>query len=152
MLVSGLNDTPQVLRDIAEVLQRIQPDAIHINLPDRPPVETWVQPPSDDQLLLAMAILGDIAEVVHPAEGNFDLSGSQNLVEAILAIITRHPMRQDQLERALESWPPGKVRQTLADLAESGRAIVIERYGTHFWSAAAVYFPDTAHSLHTKRG
>jgi wyosine [tRNA(Phe)-imidazoG37] synthetase (radical SAM superfamily) len=39
-------------------------------------------------------ILGNIAEVVHPAEGSFDLSGYENVVDAIIDIITRHPMRQ----------------------------------------------------------
>jgi wyosine [tRNA(Phe)-imidazoG37] synthetase (radical SAM superfamily) len=32
MLVQGLNDTPQALRDIASVLQMIKPDAVHISL------------------------------------------------------------------------------------------------------------------------
>lgn len=149
MLVRGLNDTPPALRDIAKVLQRIQPDAVHINLPARPPVETWVQPPTDESLMRAMAILGNIAEVVHPAEGSFDLGGYDNPVDAILTIITRHPMRQEEIERALWRWSPGQVSQVLANLEASGRAQVVERYGVRFWSATPSHYPDEGQSLRT---
>jgi wyosine [tRNA(Phe)-imidazoG37] synthetase (radical SAM superfamily) len=144
MLVRGLNDTPQALQDTARVLQGIRPDAVHINLPTRPPVEPWVQPPDEESLMRAMAILGNIAEVVHPAEGSFDLRGYENLVDAVIGIITRHPMRQEELERTLDRWSAGQVSQTLKELASSGRAQVVERYGTRFWSAAPAHYPDRA--------
>ncbi len=143
MLVRGLNDTEAALRDIAAALRRIQPDEVHLNLPTRPPVEPWVQPPDEEGLLRARAILGDIARVVDPIEGTFDLSGYDSAVEAIVSIITRHPMRQKQLEETLARWTPGNVRQALADLQASGQAQVIERYGIRFWSAAPAHFPET---------
>lgn len=152
MLVRGLNDLPQAIWDIAKVLQEIKPDAIHISLPTRPPAETWVQPAHEESLLRARAILGHIAEVVHPAEGSFDLSGYEDVVEAVIAIITRHPMRQKELERTLECWTPDKVRETLADLEASGRAQVVVRYGVHFWSARPARYPDEAHSRRTLPG
>jgi wyosine [tRNA(Phe)-imidazoG37] synthetase (radical SAM superfamily) len=146
MLVRGLNDTEEALREIAEVLKRVQPNAVHINLPTRPPAETWVQPPDEEGLMRAISILGNIAEVVHPAEGSFDLSGYENLVDAIIGIITRHPMRQDEIERTLGRWSPGQVDKTLSDLEASGRAQVVERYGIQFWSAAPAHYPDKARS------
>ena len=61
MLISGLNDTEEALRAIAAALRQIRPDAVHINLPIRPPTETWVQPPDAEGLMRAVAILGDTA-------------------------------------------------------------------------------------------
>jgi len=116
-------------------------------LPTRPPAETWVREPEEEGLMRARAILGDIATVVHPAEGSFDLSGCDTVVEAIIGIITRHPMRQEELERTLARWTPGKVREALADLEASGGAQVVERYGVRFWSAAPSHYPDEVHSL-----
>jgi wyosine [tRNA(Phe)-imidazoG37] synthetase (radical SAM superfamily) len=142
MLVRGMNDTPQALTDIAQVLQKVRPDAVHINLPARPPAETWVQLPGAEALMQAVAILGNIAEVVHPAGGGFDLSSYENVIDAVVAIITRHPMRQQELERALERWSPGQVSQVLANLEASGRAQVVERYGDRFWSAAIGRYMD----------
>lgn len=150
MLVRGLNDTPQALRDIAQVLQRIRPDAVHINLPTRPPAETWVQPPTGESLMQAVAILGNIAEVVHPVEGRFDLSGYSDIVDAVISIITRHPIRQEELERTLGRYPLEQVSQVLADLTTSGRAQVVVRHGARFWSAADSHFPDESHSRRTK--
>lgn len=147
MLVRGLNDTELALQEIAAVLRRIRPDEVHINLPTRPPAETWVQPSDEEGLMRARAILGDIAMVVHPAEGCFDLSGFDTAVEAIVSIITRHPMCQEELERTLARWTPGRVRQVLAELEASGQAQVVERYGVRFWSAALSHYPDKAHSL-----
>jgi wyosine [tRNA(Phe)-imidazoG37] synthetase (radical SAM superfamily) len=152
MLVGGMNDHPQALREISKVLQMIQPDAVHINLPTRPPVETWVKSPSKEGLMQAVAILGKIAEVVHPVEGSFDLSGYDDPVEAILAIITRHPMRQEELERAVSAWSGKPVDQILGELAASGRAQVVERYGVRFWSAAPSQYPDEDQSLRTMPG
>ena len=152
MLVKGLNDTEDALRDIASELRLIDPDEVHINLPTRPPVEIWVQPPDEGGLLRARAILGDIARVVHPAAGSFDFSEFDNLVDAVIGIITRHPMRQEELERTLEKWAPGQVEVVLAELETSGRAQVVERYGVHFWSAAPSHFPDEAQSMRTAPG
>jgi hypothetical protein len=152
MLVRELNDTIQALWNIAQVMQRIQPDAVHINLPTRPPVETWVQPPDEEGLMNALAILGNIAEVVHPAEGSFDLGSYENPIDAIIAIITRHPMRQEELERTLDRWTPGEVSQVLADLAASGRAQVVERNDVRFWSASPARYPDEARSQRTVPG
>jgi len=53
MLVKGLNDGEQALRDLAAVLREIGPDEVHVLLPDRPPAETWVQPTDEEGLLRA---------------------------------------------------------------------------------------------------
>ena len=149
MLVDRLNDAPQELWEIAKTLQAIKPDSVHINLPTRPPAEPWVKPPSSEDLMRAMAILGYTAELVQPAEGSFDLSGYDDPVEAIINIITRHPMRQDQLEQTLENWLPGQANRILVDLEASGKAQIVERFGARFWSAAPAHYPDIDKSQRT---
>ena len=139
MLAKGLNDTEDALRGIAAALQRIEPDQVHIVLPTRPTAEPWVEPTDEAGLMRAVAILGDVAQIVHPAEGDFDLSGCDTVVEAIVSIITRHPMREDELVRALERWTPGQVEEALQALIASGQAQRVERHGARFWSAAAAH-------------
>jgi wyosine [tRNA(Phe)-imidazoG37] synthetase (radical SAM superfamily) len=152
MLVHGLNDSEIALNDIRSVLQKIHPDEVHINLPTRPPVETWVQPPDEEGLLRAVAILGEIARVVHPIEGTFDLSGCGSLVDAVIGIITRHPMREEDVISTLECYSQADISETLAQLHSSGKAKVVERYGTRFWSAATSHFPDDKKSQATAPG
>lgn len=141
MLIKDINDSEVELKRIAAKLIRIQPDEVHIVLPDRPPAELWVQPPDKEGLLRAQAILGDSAKVIHPAAGTFDLSGSENLVDAIVGIITRHPMKESDLLETLNHYSPEDVVNTLNQLEKSGKAQVIKRYGIRFWSAMPAFYP-----------
>ncbi len=141
MLVRGLNDTEAALGKIATKLKEIRPDEVHILQPARPPVETWVQPSDEEGLLRAQAILGNIARIIHPADGSFVLDETELLVDAVIKIITRHPMQDDELIETLQHWSPGEVTATLAELETSGKAQVVERYGVRFWSASPAHFP-----------
>jgi len=149
MLVRGLNDSEPALTELAAALQKIQPDEVHILQPTRPPAEIWVQPPDDEGLLRARALLGQVAKVIHPASGTFDLSGFTSLAEAVVSIITRHPLREEELVQALSRWPSADVSQTLKDLEASGKAQVVERYDCRFWSAAPARYPDEEQSQRT---
>jgi wyosine [tRNA(Phe)-imidazoG37] synthetase (radical SAM superfamily) len=143
MLVRGLNDTETALSEIASALKLIQPDEVHILQPTRPPVENWVQPADEAGLMRARTILGDIARVIQPAIGSFDLSGYESVVDAIIGIITRHPMQEDELIETLNHFSPGEVTATLMALERSGKAQVVERLGTRFWSASPAFYPTT---------
>ncbi len=142
MLVQGMNDGERELEEIATLLGQIKPDEVHIVKPDRPPVETWVTPPDDEALMRARAILGKVAKIIHPALGSFDFSSEENLVDAIVSIITRHPMRETELTEALSHWSTSDVHETLQALEKSGRAQVVKRYGVRFWSASESYYPN----------
>jgi wyosine [tRNA(Phe)-imidazoG37] synthetase (radical SAM superfamily) len=141
MLLRDINDSEEALRDIATLLERIQPDQVHIALPSRPPAETWVQPTDNEGLMRALAILGGSSKVLHPADGAFDLSGHKSVVDAVIEIITRHPMSQADLEKSLARWSPDEVTQALAELEGSGRAQIVERFGINFWSASPAAYP-----------
>jgi wyosine [tRNA(Phe)-imidazoG37] synthetase (radical SAM superfamily) len=141
MLVQGLNDTEHALIELAGVIQHINPDVVHINTPTRPPAEAWVQPPDAEGLMRAAALLGNAAHVVQPVEGTIDLSGQSNLFDAAIGIITRHPMCEEDLKRALAEWVPGDLTQFLMELERDERSQVVIRYGIRFWCAAPSFFP-----------
>ncbi len=146
MLINGLNDTEDALRSIAIALEKIKPDEVHIMQPTRPPVETWVKPTDEEGLRRALAILGDTARVIHPASGPYDLGGGNTIVEAVAGIVTRHPMREDELVETLKEWAAGDVTKTLSTLAESGKLQVVVRNGVRFWSASPSYYPEDKHN------
>ncbi len=154
MLLDGVNDDEASLRDLAGIVQRIRPDAVHLDVPSRPPAESWVRPATEEGLMRASAILGDLARVVHPVEGTFDLGGYDDVLDAVIGIITRHPMREDQLERSLARWSAGEVREALEKLRADGRATVVERLGARFWSAAGARYgsPAAARGRRQRRG
>jgi len=152
MLVKGLNDSEEAFKDLATVLRGIAPDAIHLSLPIRPPAEPWVQPADEEAIMRATAILGETASLIHPVEGDFDLSGCGDLLEAVVAIITRHPMREEQLLRSLNRWAPCRVTEALRELAVSGRAQVISRFGHQFWTSAGARYAEKPGSQLQREG
>ena len=148
MLLGGVNDSPEALRDIAAVLERVAPDEIHISTPTRPPAEPWVELPDRGGLERASSVFGSIAKVLHPIDINLETGMDGELVNAVLTIVSRHPLQEIEVVRFLERWVPGRVLETLTDLADSGKIKIIERYGKRFWCAADTQFPDqrTAHN------
>ncbi len=142
MLIKGINDTLPTLGLLAETLTRIRPDEVHINLPTRPPAETWVQPPDEEALIRASAVLGKIAKIVTPIQGEFDLSGYDNLADAVISIVTRHPMRENQLVANLARWCPDEINETLSKLEKDGRIQIVERYGVRFWTVEQAHYAE----------
>jgi wyosine [tRNA(Phe)-imidazoG37] synthetase (radical SAM superfamily) len=140
MLVRGLNDTEEALREIAVVLKTIRPEQVHINLPVRPPAEARVQPSDEAGVQRAQAILGDIAQVVRPPMPGEQVTTGDDLATTALGIITRHPMQEKELFALLGHWSPCEVHAALDNLVVDGKAQVVERYGARFWSAAGTHF------------
>ena len=142
MLLGGINDSPKAVRDIAAVLERVDPDEIHISTPTRPPAEQWVELPDRGGLERASVVFGSVAKVLQPTEVNVEAGFDGELGEAVLRIVSRHPLQEIEVFRSLERWVPGRVLQTLNVLADSGKIRVIERHGKRFWCSAESQFPD----------
>jgi wyosine [tRNA(Phe)-imidazoG37] synthetase (radical SAM superfamily)/predicted Fe-Mo cluster-binding NifX family protein len=145
MLVKDVNDGAEDLKDIAAAIERIRPEEVHITLPTRPPAEPWVEPAGRAAVRRAASMFEAITRVFSPTELSAvpDLDG--DVVEAIHAIVSRHPLRDDELVEMLSHWTPDRVPETLACLSASGKARLVERGGVRFWCAGnAVFAEDEA--------
>ncbi len=136
MLIRGVNDGEEALRDLAGALQRIGPDEVHLNLPVRPPAESWVEPPDDAGLARAVEVLGKVARVVSPKTPLLNLAGSKDVVETILQVVSRHPLAEEEIVQAIEQHQAGEPGELLKRLEASGRARRLERGGKGFWTGA----------------
>lgn len=141
MLLRGVNDSADALAALASIIRQVAPDQVHVVIPERPPAETWVAPPDEEGLMRAVALLGPIAQVVHPYTNGIDVSDYATPGEAILSIITRHPMSEAQLDHLLAHWPTAELAQALVALEAAGIACPVERLGMRFWTAAPSHFP-----------
>ena len=147
MLVSGMNDGEEALHDLAARIKEIAPDEVHINLPTRPPAEAWLEPPDDESLMRAIGIIEEVAPVkaVYPlVDSSVDLSAYDKPIDAVVGIIARHPLREEEVLETLDRWAPGDVKEALRELESGGRAQVVIRYGTRFWTAAPSFFPEVS--------
>jgi wyosine [tRNA(Phe)-imidazoG37] synthetase (radical SAM superfamily) len=142
MLLGGVNDSPQDLYDISQVLESVGPDEIHISTPTRPPAEPWVELPGPESIERAASIFGSVARVLQPADVAVECGIDEELEDAVLTIVFRHPMQEDELVRNLARWVPDRVVEALCTLSDSGRIREIERFGRRFWCAAGSHFPD----------
>ena len=140
MLVKGLNDTDETMQEIATALVQIHPDQVHLLLPVRPPAESWVQPADETGLQRAQVILGEVARVVRPTVGQAATHSTDDLESAILGIITRHPMPEEELCATLGGRLLGEIQQALDRLQSAGKAKWVTRYGKQFWSAVGAHY------------
>lgn len=142
MLIRGVNDSEEALAALASTLSEIQPDQVHIVLPDRPPAEPWVLPADQEGILRAEAILGPIAHIVHPFSNGIHVNDYASAGEAIVGIVTRHPMSFAQLVSALNTWTPDEIQAALDALEQTGVVRPVDRLGMRFWAAATAVFPS----------
>ncbi len=110
MLVRGLNDNEDCMKEVADFLHRLQPCQAYLSIPTRPPAENWVRDPDEEALNRAYHLLADKVKRVEYLigyEGNaFAFSG--DIEKDILSIAAVHPMREEAirvlLSRAGSSW------------------------------------------------
>ena len=136
MLIKDLNDTEDALLGLAQALDRIRPDEVQLNLPVRPPAESWVEGADGDGLIRALGILGEVAKVVPPEGGSFVLRDGVSPLETVLDIIPRHPLRERDLIAALGDATSDRVAAILQALADHPQAQRRIYRGEPFWTFA----------------
>jgi len=142
MLIKDLNDTSEALHEIAQHLQRLKPDRVHITLPIRPPAEIGIQPSDEPGMLRAKRILGEISPVSIPVAIETQAAYEGDLCETILNIVTRHPMQEDEMQSLLNHWSTEQVHAGIQDLNNRHLIKMVVKNGSGFWSAAAATFHD----------
>lgn len=142
MLVKDMNDGKESLEEIAKLMERLKPDLIQITLPVRPPAESKIRPSDKQGLELASQILGEIAPVSIPDFPEPQTINVDELSEAIINIVTRHPMQEDELLHLLNSWGPAKIYQSLKELSDAKQIKKVIINETTFWNTAAANFHE----------
>lgn len=135
MLIEGVNDDENSMRELAIAVQKIAPDEVHLMLPTRPPAEPRVHPASAERVRRAQAIIGEVSRVLHPDQryGEFGAMTEVNPLDAAARILARHPMSDEELRSALRAWGVPNEDAAIRYLVESGKAVEIGRYGRTFW-------------------
>ena len=111
MLVEGVNDSDDLITEVAGFLVRLKPAVAYLSIPTRPPAEEWVRSPIEEAINRAYQILTervDQVEYLIGYEGDaFAFTG--NVEEDLLSITAVHPMREEAvsefLARAGTDWP-----------------------------------------------
>ena len=123
-IIPGFNDTPEAADRIAAILRDIAPDHIQLNFAARPPAEGSVAAISLPRLQQLARRFTPEAEppgssILSPP---FLLPPEQ--VDAIAALVTRHPADLAQLSETFGIHPPEILRPSIQRLAAAGRVAV----------------------------
>jgi len=110
MLIQGVNEHSKNMDGIADFLEEVKPACSYLSLPIRPPLDSWVQSPSEEKINQSYYILKKKVKQVEYLigyEGNaFAFTGEVR--SDILSITSVHPMREDALQdflkRANSDW------------------------------------------------
>ena len=134
MIMKGINDSKEQLLKFKEKIDLIKPNRIDINVPIRPPVEEWVKIPDKNIIAILNEVFGQYYDINFPEMGYFGLYSS-NFKEELLNIITRHPMRQDQIIDTFSSEHLSKdnIMQHLKNLEKEKKVKEIYYNGKIFW-------------------
>lgn len=100
MIIKDINDNKNFYLRLRDILKKINYERLYINVPVRPPAESFVLPPSNESLTEAISILGGISIDELVSEGFY--SEIEDDYKAVLSIIKRHPMNQFELKTFLE--------------------------------------------------
>ncbi len=133
MLVEGVNDSDELLEELASFLARLRPETAYLAIPTRPPAEENVRAPGESGVTRAWSILSgtlDNVELLTGYEGDTFFSGGR-VDEDLLAITSVHPMRADAVEALLTRR--GADRSVVQRLAEAGELMEVEYGGQSFF-------------------
>ncbi|MGA9347606.1 MAG: radical SAM protein [Anaerolineae bacterium] len=133
MLVAGVNDSDDHVREVTDFLARLRPARAYLSIPTRPPAEEWVRPPAEEAINRAYQIFSQRLEHVEYLigyEGNaFAFTG--DVEEDLLSITAVHPMREEALSeflaRAGADWP------VVHRLIAQGQLVETEYEGRKFY-------------------
>lgn len=92
MLIKGINDTPDHIRDLRAAVAAIRPDRVQLNTVVRPPAEAKARPLSARELERIRRLLGGKAEVVADFGAGRGAGTGTDLDEAIAAMARRRPV------------------------------------------------------------
>ena len=133
MLVGGVNDGDDHIREVAGFLARLRPAIAYLAIPTRPPAEEWVRPPVEEVINRAYQIFSqkvDRVEYLIGYEGNaFAFTG--DVEEDLLSITSVHPMRKDAVSEFLARAGVGWA--VVHELVEQGRLVETEYAGRKFY-------------------
>ncbi len=121
MLVKGKNDKPEILRKIKEIIDSIGFDKVFINVPIRPPAESWVKIPDPEVLLEAQKILSAESISLYETSDVTSIDKTASPEQNIIKIAQRHPLREDQVYSLLETLSNNYVENLLLRMEKEGK-------------------------------
>ena len=132
MLVKELNDDSESISKIRNVLEKLNCDRVYVNVPIRPPAESWVKISDKNRVIEICKELNAHNIAHYESIVGFHLGDSEDIENQILNITTRHPLREIQILEMID-LPDSEVKLLLQKMAESGKLKQVDYNNQIFW-------------------
>jgi wyosine [tRNA(Phe)-imidazoG37] synthetase (radical SAM superfamily) len=139
MLVRGVNDHEDEVRELARFLAHVGPDIAYLAVPTRPPAESWVEASSETEIHRAFWVFSEVLDRVECLlgyEGNA-FASSGDAEADLLSITAVHPMREDAVVQLLADSDSGWEivdrliqQRDLVELNYRGKRFYLRRVAT----------------------
>lgn len=132
MLVKDLNDDPENISKIRDILDELNCDRVYVNVPIRPPAERWVEIPEKERIVSICKELKAHNIAHYEDEVGFHINDDIDYKDQILKTTTRHPLREDQIISMI-ALPEKDIRQLLKEMHQEGILRRLEYNNQIFW-------------------
>jgi wyosine [tRNA(Phe)-imidazoG37] synthetase (radical SAM superfamily) len=143
MLVEGVNEGEDELRDTAAFVADLDAATAYLTVPTRPPAEAWAVPPREAVVTRAYEVFRAFrsrVELLIGYEGDA-FASTGDAIEDLLAITAVHPMREGAVRRL--TTRAGVPWDAVTGLVDAGRLVQV-RYGAHRYYVRALPGRPTA--------
>ena len=100
MLVKGLNDFPEEIKKLKDVITSIAFDKVQLNTTVRPAADKVIEPVTNEELASIKELLGERCEVIAGFRENQHTIDT-NIPEKIISIISRRPLNLSEISDSL---------------------------------------------------
>jgi wyosine [tRNA(Phe)-imidazoG37] synthetase (radical SAM superfamily) len=101
LFCKDVNDNKEELLRMKKVLDRIQPDLIHLNTIVRPPSEKWAAPLNQKEMEEIQIFFGEKASIISEFDRHPSSVPERDIKEEILKILKRRPLSLSDLSRGM---------------------------------------------------
>ena len=102
-VMEGINDSSKDAEMFLRLMDRINPDKIHVNTAARPTAEEFAKPASQKAMEVFCDILGEKAEIIVPFKETDQKGAERDLTDDILNMLGRRPCTQGDMANGLNA-------------------------------------------------
>ncbi len=133
LFVKGINDSPQELERLKEVIKEIAPDKIQLNTVVRPPAESGTSALTETELKRIKDFFGPNAEIIASFSRKLEREAALlDLKDRILAMLKRRPCTLEDMANAL-SVHLNAIIKIVDELQKQGQLNSYEHSGKRFF-------------------
>jgi wyosine [tRNA(Phe)-imidazoG37] synthetase (radical SAM superfamily) len=119
MLVKGLNDFPEEIKKLKDVISSIEFEKVQLNTTVRPAADKVIEPVTNEELASIKELLGERCEVIAGFRENQHTIDT-NIPEKIISIISRRPLNLSEISDSL-GIPKERTKKHVYLLEQQGK-------------------------------